>query len=79
MGSIGLYDESVELYGEECWVTWWVLFGSTMGSVGLCGGECCVTWWGVLSNMMGVLSDMVDSIELHGGVLGYMVECWVIW
>ncbi len=95
VGSVGLYDESVELYSGECWVTyggvlsymvwsvrlhggmlgymvgcwvtWWILFGSIMGSVGLHGGECWVisvgcwvTWW---------------SVELHVGVLGYMVEC----
>ncbi len=60
-------------YMLEYWVSWWTLFGSTMGmlgymveSAGLHGGECWVTWWGVLGYM-------VESAGLHGG------ECWVIW
>ncbi len=30
----------------------------------------------MLSCTMGVLGYMVRSVELHGGVLGYMVGCW---
>ncbi len=41
---------------------------------------------GVLGYIMGVLGYMVDSVGLHGGVLGCIVGvgvhgeyCWVIW
>ncbi len=36
-----------------------------MGIVGLHGGDCWVALWG--------------SFGLHGGVLGYMVGCWITW
>ncbi len=75
--SVGLYDGSVELHGVQYWitlwgvgVTWWRLLGYIVESVGLYdrsvelyGGECWVTWCGV---------------GLNGGMLGYMVGCWVI-
>ncbi len=48
-----------------CWVIWWGLLDSTVGSVGLYGG---------------VLSTMVGIVGLHcGRVLGYIVGCWVTW
>ncbi len=55
---VGLHGRML-CYMVGCWVTWWVLFDSIVGSVGLHGGDCWVTWWGVLHYI--------------GGVLGYMV------
>ncbi len=43
----------------ECWVTWWVVLGYIVKSVGLHGR---------------VLGYMVESAGLHGGI-GCMVEC----
>ncbi len=59
--------ESVGLHGGESWVTWWVVLGYMVGSVGymvecvgLHDGECWVTWWRELGYMVG-------SVGLHGG------------
>ncbi len=50
-------------YSGECWVTWWVVLGYIVKSVGLYGR---------------VLGYMMESAGLHGGI-GYMVECTIIW
>ncbi len=52
MGVFGYLVGSVELHGQECWVTWW--------GVGLHGGDCLVALWGVLGYMMRVLTYMVE-------------------
>ncbi len=66
-GSIGLHDVSVELYGGECWVTWWGLLGYMV--------ECWVTWWDVWlhGRVMGyiVVGSIMGIVGLHGG------ESWV--
>ncbi len=48
-------------------------------SVWLHGGDSWVALWRVLGYMVGVLSYMGESVCLHGGLLGYMVGCWVTW
>ncbi len=53
----------VGLHGGECWITWWVVFGYIVKSVGLYGR---------------VLGYNVESAGLHGGI-GYMVECRITW
>ncbi len=50
-----------------------------MVGVGLHSGDCRVALWGVLGYMVGVLSYMVESVGLYGGVLDYMMGCWAIW
>ncbi len=63
MGTVGLDDGSVELYGGECWVTLW--------GVGLHGR--------VLDYMVVIVGLHGGSVGLHCGMLNYMVGCGVTW
>ncbi len=83
MESVGLYNGSVVLYSEECWVTWWgvVLHGGLLGYimriVGLYG-ESIGLHGGMLGYIMRIVGLYGESVGLHGGMFGYMVRCWVM-
>ncbi len=60
-----------DLLMVECWATWWGV-GLYSGSVELHGGECWVTSIVQSIGLHGrVLSYMVESAGVYGGVLGY--------
>ncbi len=71
-GELGYIVGSVELYGEQCWVTWWKVLDYMMESVWFhCGElwitlwECWVTWW--MLGYMWRMGYMVESVRLHSG------------